>query len=185
VLLLLCVLLGVAEAVPLLLPVGLAVALLLPELLAVGLPDRAWLLLTDTLAPLLREAVALPETVELLLTVLEGVGAAVPVPVTEEVPEPVAVALPVGDRLLLLLSLPVEEGLTPLLRELVGVAEREELRLCVLLGVALGVPLPVWLSLLVPVALLVGEGEEEGLRLTEAETEALAPRDREAAALPD
>lgn len=45
VLLPLTVLLGVPEAVPVLLPVGLAVTLLLTELVAVGLPDRARLLL--------------------------------------------------------------------------------------------------------------------------------------------
>ena len=48
-----------------------------------------------------------------------------------------AVALP------LLLSLPVEEGLAPLVREAVGEADRELLRLAVLEGVACAVPLPV------------------------------------------
>ena len=46
-------------------------------------------------------------------------------------------------RLLLLLSLPVADGLAPLVREAEGVPERELLRLEELEGVACAVPLPV------------------------------------------
>ena len=46
-------------------------------------------------------------------------------------------------RLLLLLSLPVAEELAPLVREEVGEAETELLRLGELEGVACAVPLPV------------------------------------------
>ena len=87
----LCVLLGVLAPVPVPdcvpLPVGvplglwLAVALLLSEMEPV----------LEALAPAEREGVLLPLTVLLLLTVEEGVGAAVPVP--DCVPLPVGVPL--------------------------------------------------------------------------------------------
>ena len=62
--------------------------------------------------------------------------------------------LGVAERLLLLLSLPLEEALAPLLREAVGDPDTEELRLLLLLGVGAAlllllcvcVPLPVTLE---------------------------------------
>ncbi len=52
-------------------------------------------------------------------------------------------ALLLAVMLPLLLSLPVEDALAPLVREAVGVPDTELLRLAVLLGVACAVPLPV------------------------------------------
>ena len=52
-------------------------------------------------------------------------------------------ALLLAVQLPLLLSLPVEDALAPLVREEVGVPERELLRLELLDGVACGVSLPV------------------------------------------
>ncbi len=55
----------------------------LPELLLLALPERDSLLLTEGEAPLLRDAVGLPDTVELQLSVeegeLEGVAVLLPV----------------------------------------------------------------------------------------------------------
>jgi hypothetical protein len=79
----LTVLEGDSAGVPVPLTVGEAVPVPLGELLLLALPERDSLLLTDALAPLLREAVGLPDRVELQLRVEEGVleGVAVLLPV--------------------------------------------------------------------------------------------------------
>jgi len=59
------------------------------------------------------------------------------------VPVGVGEALLLAVMLLLLLSLPVADGLAPLVSEAEGVPDTELLRLAVLLGVACAVPLPV------------------------------------------
>ena len=51
--------------------------------------------------------------------------------------------LRVGERLLLLLPLPVAEALAPRVREAVGDADTEELRLALLEGVGAALLLPV------------------------------------------
>ena len=70
---------GVAWGVPVAEGVALPVGVPLLVTLAVALPLRLWLLLVEALAPLLREPVGDPESVEEALTVLEGVDAALPV----------------------------------------------------------------------------------------------------------
>ena len=74
-------LLGVLAPVPVpeLLGVGVGVGVCVRG--GVELPERDRVLLAEALAPGDREAVALELTVELLLTVLEGVACAVPLPV--------------------------------------------------------------------------------------------------------
>ncbi len=109
---------------------------LLLDPLPVALEDREVLLLTEALAPGDRVAVGLLLSVELELRVEEGVGSAVPVPELLGVPVPLGEALLLAVMLPLLLSLPVEEALAPLVREAVGVPDRELLRLAVLDGVA-------------------------------------------------
>jgi len=124
---------GVACAVPEPEPVALLVGL--TE--AVGVTerdaDREVLPELLPLAPTDREAAALTDTV-LLLVALE-LGVPDPVPLLLPVWEPVA--LPVPE------SLPVEEALAPGLNEAVGEEDTELLRLTVLLGEAVAVPLPL------------------------------------------
>ncbi len=115
----------------------------LPEELLLALPEGATLLLTDGEAPLLRAADGLPDRVELELSVEEGVveGVAVLLPVC--VPLEVGDRLRVGERLPLLLSLPLEEALAPKVKEAVGDPDTEELRLGLLEGVGAALLLPV------------------------------------------
>jgi hypothetical protein len=164
--------------------VGLAVPVLLLLPLPDALGERGRLLLTEGEAPLLRDAVGLPVAVELQLSVEEGEleGVAVLLPVC--VPLGVGDRLCVGDRLLLLLSLPVAEPLAPLVREEVGLPDRELLRLALLEGVACAVPLPVCVELPVPELLEVGVPELLGAPLLLPVLEALAPGARLAAGLP-
>ncbi len=101
----------------------------LPEELLLALPEKDSLLLTDGEAPLLSDEVRLADCVELELSVEEGVveGVAVLLPVC--VPLEEGDWLRVGERLPLLLSLPLEEALAPKVKDAVGEPDTEELRL--------------------------------------------------------
>ena len=74
-------LLGVLAAVPVPELLGVAVCVGVGVRGGVELPERDTVLLAEALAPGDREAVALPLTVELLLSVLEGVACALLLPV--------------------------------------------------------------------------------------------------------
>jgi len=136
--------LGVPDPVPLLLIVCEGVPVPLPELLAV--PDALAPGLRDEDGELLKEA--------LRLRVLEGVDAPVPLPLPVGVPEGEAVPEEDAELLSVPLLLPLMDALAP------GDSGGVLLALTVLLPlwVVEGVPLPV--ELLLPVPLLVGEGED-------------------------
>jgi hypothetical protein len=129
------------EPVALLVPVGelLSELLLLPVSLAVLLLEAELL----GLAPTVRELVWLELTVELPLTVEEGVGPAVPVPELLEVP--VAVGLPVaaGVELPEREEVLVVEAEAPGDRLEVALLLTVELALSVLEGVGAAVPVPL------------------------------------------
>ena len=149
----------------------------LPEELLLALPEGATLLLTDGEAPLLRAADGLPDIVELELSVEEGEleGVAVLLPVC--VPLGLGDWLRVGERLLLLLSLPVAEALAPRVREAVGDPDTEELRLVLLEGEGAALLLPDCVCVPLPVTLDVAEGdllpEDESEPVAEGEAPAL------------
>ena len=121
--------------------------------------DRLLLLLSlpelDALAPRVKEAVGDPDTVELRLLLLEGVGAALLLPLCVWVPLPVTLEVPEGLLLPDPESEPVAEGEAPALNVAVGVTLWELLRLPELLGVPEAVPDTV--ALLLGVALPVPE----------------------------
>ena len=147
----------------------------LPEALLLVLPERDALALTEGEAPLLRDAVGLADSVELELSVEEGVleGVAVLLPVC--VPEGVGDWLRVGERLLLLLSLPEAEALAPKVSDAVGDPDTEELKLALLLGVGAALLLPLWVCVPLPVTLEVPEGDLLPEPESEPEAEGEAP----------
>ena len=134
---------GVSAGVPVPLTVGEAVPVPLGELLLVALPEREELLLSEEEAPLLKEAVGLPDRVELELSVEEGVLEGEAELLLVCVPEGVGDWLRDAERLLLLLSLPLEEALAPRVKEAVGDPDTEELRLLLLEGVGAALLLPL------------------------------------------
>jgi hypothetical protein len=121
------------------LPVGvplglwLAVLLLLSEMLPLVL----------ALAPELKEAVGLADRVLLELCVLDGVLLLLPVAVCVLLPVAVQLELWLGVTLLLSEALPELEALAPAVKEAVGLPDKVELPLVVLLGVLAAVPDPV------------------------------------------
>ena len=110
------------------------------------------LLLPD--APVVRDAGGDADTVLLELSVEEGVGAAVPVPVNVALPVAVPLGVWLGETLLLLEMLELLLAEAPAVREGVALADTVELALRVLEGVLAPVLLPVCVPL--PVAVLLG-----------------------------
>ena len=126
---------------------GVGAAVPVPELLGVPehealgvaggveLPERETVLLVEAEAPGDKLEVALALTVELALSVLEGVGAGVIVPLCVDE----AVLVPLPEQLLLALperdTLALPDGEAPLLSDDVGLADSVELELSVEEGV--------------------------------------------------
>ena len=139
--------LALTVELPLSVEEGVGAAVPVPELLgvpeeeAVGvaggveLPERETVLLVEAEAPGDNLEVALALTVELALSVLEGVGTGVPVPLCVDE----AVLVPLPELLLLALherdTLALPDGEVPLLSDDVGLADSVELELSVEEGV--------------------------------------------------
>ena len=157
-------------------PVGelLSELLLLPEELAVLLLDAVLL----GLAPTVRELVWLELTVELLLSVEEGVRAAVPVPELLGVPEEEAVGVAGGVELPERETVLLVEAEAPGDKLEVALALTVELALSVLKGVGTGVPVPLCVdeAVLVPLPelLLLALPERDTLALPDGEAPLLS-----------
>jgi hypothetical protein len=135
---------------------------------------------TEPLAPEEREGVAEAETVELELSVDEGVLLLVPVLVPVLLEVGVTVPLPLALALLLSLKLGVAEGLAPRVSEDVDETLTVVLMESELLGVAALLPVPELVGVPVEEEVGVGGGVPLLDRLTDAELEAEAPDEREA-----
>jgi hypothetical protein len=191
------VLLGVTALVPVPEGVGLPV----PDEVGVagGVAEPDWLVegVIEALAPVVKEGVGEADCVLLALSVLEGVGAGVPVPLAEgeAVSEGVAVSLPValalppvdseGVELALALGLRVSVLLPVGLWEGVGEGEPEGVALGLPPREAVGVGLAVTVEVALALALAVAAALPAAVALAVAAWEGASGSVGEAAALPE